>query len=153
MENIIMDLGSNVNVIQINTWEMMGHLKLICSSIQLRLVNQHNMIRVGRLTGVSINIDGVCSIEDFKVIDIVDRRTPYPTLLGLYCSFDNKTIIDLKKRHMVFKVEDLKVTTLLDPTEGKRYVEPTQRKELDNLYNMTMWIDDYMSPIIEGVVS
>jgi hypothetical protein len=57
----------------------------------------------------------VRSVVDFEVIKIVDGSTPYPTLLGLDWEFDNQTIIDLKKRQMVFKVEDLKVTVSLDP--------------------------------------
>jgi hypothetical protein len=82
-------------------------------------VNQHKIVPVGRLTGVSVNIDGVHSVADFEVIEIVDGSTPYPTLLGLDWEFDNQTIIDLKKRNMVFEVEDLKVTASLDPTEGR----------------------------------
>jgi hypothetical protein len=39
MDNIILDLGSNVNVILKHTWEMMGKPKLIWSPIQLRLEN------------------------------------------------------------------------------------------------------------------
>jgi hypothetical protein len=57
----------------------------------------------------------VCSVADFEVIDIVDGSTPYPTLLGLDWEFDNQKIIDLKKRHMVFEVEDLKVTCVVRP--------------------------------------
>jgi hypothetical protein len=50
MDNIIMDLGSDVNVTPRKTWEMMGQPKLIWSLIQLILANQHNIIPVGRLT-------------------------------------------------------------------------------------------------------
>jgi hypothetical protein len=42
---------------------------------------------------------------------------------------------------MVFKVEYLKVTMPLDPTKGRRHVEPTKKKELDNMYNMTTRVD------------
>jgi hypothetical protein len=58
----------------------------------------------------------------------VDGSKPYPTLLGLDWDFDNQTIIDLEKRKMIFEVEDSKVTMPLDPTEGRRYVEPTRGK-------------------------
>jgi hypothetical protein len=102
---------------------------------------------------VSVNIDGVCSLEDFEVIRIVDGSTPYPTLLGLDWELDNHTIIDLNKRQMIFKVEDLEVTAPLDPTKGRRYVEPAKRKQLYNMYNMTTRMDDYVNPITEGVVS
>jgi hypothetical protein len=73
---------------------------------------------------VTVNIDGVCSIDDFEVIEIVDGNKPYPTLLGLDWDFDNQTLIDLKKRQMVFEAGDWKVTVPLDPTEGRIFVEP-----------------------------
>jgi hypothetical protein len=71
MDNIILDLGSDVNVLPKQTWETMGKPKLIWSPIQLRLVNQHKIVPIGRLLGVNVNIDGVRSIVDFKVIEIV----------------------------------------------------------------------------------
>jgi hypothetical protein len=54
---------------------------------------------------------------------------------------------------MIFEVEDLKVTTLLDPIEGRRYLEPVKGKELDNLYNMIAWMDDYANPKTNGFLS
>jgi hypothetical protein len=118
MDNIILDMGSDVNIILKKTWEMMGKPKLIWSPIQLRLENQHKIVLIGRLTGVNVNIDGVHNTTYFEVIKIVDGSKPYPTLLGLDWDFDNQTIIDLKKRQMIFEVEDLRVTMPLDPTEG-----------------------------------
>ena len=58
------------------------------------------------------------SVADFEVIDIVYGSKPYSTMLGLDWEFDNHMITELKKRQMVFEVKELKVTTLLDPTEG-----------------------------------
>jgi hypothetical protein len=138
VDNVILDLGSDVNVLPKKTWEMMGKPKLIWSPIQLRLENQHKIVPIGRLIGIPVNIDGVCSIADFEVIEIVDDSQPYPTLMGLEWAFDNQEIINLKRREMIFEVGDLKVTMPLDPTEGKRYIEPTKGNEIDNLYNMTV---------------
>jgi hypothetical protein len=106
MDNIILDLGSDVNVLLRKTWETMGKPKLIWSPIQLRLANQHKIVLIGRLLRVNVNIDGVCSIVDFKVIEIVDGSKPYPALLGLDWYFYNQTLIDLKKRWMVFEAGD-----------------------------------------------
>jgi hypothetical protein len=44
MDNIILDLGSDVNVLPSKTWETMGKPKLIWSPIQLRLENQHKIV-------------------------------------------------------------------------------------------------------------
>jgi hypothetical protein len=43
----------------------------------------------------------------------------------------------MKKREMIFEVGDLKVTTLLDLIQAKRYIEPVKGNKIDNLYNMT----------------
>jgi hypothetical protein len=63
--------------------------KLIWSHVQLMLANQHKIVLIGRLLGVNVNIDGVHSIIDFQVIEIVDGSNPYPKLLGLDWVFDN----------------------------------------------------------------
>jgi hypothetical protein len=55
------------------------------------------------LKGIPIDVDGVSTIENFEVIDIVDNTTPYPTLLGLDWDFDNQDIINLKTKKMIFK--------------------------------------------------
>jgi hypothetical protein len=57
----------------------------------------------------------------------VDNSHLYPTLLGLDWAFDNQKIINLKKREMIFEGGGLKVTTPLDPTEERRYVEPMRK--------------------------
>jgi len=98
MENIILDLGSYVNVIPKHTWETMGKPNLIWSPIVFRLLNQHKIVLIGILIVVNVNIDGVCSTIDFEVIEIIYGSKPYPTLLGLDWDFDNYTIIDLKKK-------------------------------------------------------
>jgi hypothetical protein len=72
---------------------------------------------------------------------IVDEIQPYPSMIGLEWDFDNQAIINLKRREMIFEVGYLKVTTPLDPLEGKRYIEPTRWNDIGNLYNMTMWMD------------
>jgi len=41
---------------------------------------------------------------------------------------------------------------LLDTTEGRRYVEPVKGNDLDNMYNMTTQMDEYVNSIAEGVL-
>lgn len=49
-----------------------------------------------------VDMDGVQSMTDFEVIEIVDETDPYPTLLGIDYAFDNNAIINLKRRTMTF---------------------------------------------------
>jgi hypothetical protein len=59
----------------------------------------------------------------------------------------------MKKREMLFEVRYLKVTAPLGPTEGKRYIEPTRGNDIENLYNMTTLMDDYVKPTADGVLN
>jgi hypothetical protein len=69
----------------------------------------------------TMNIDGVHNMAYFEFIEIVDDIQLYPTPMGLEWAFDNHSIINFKKREMIFEVGDLKVTAPLDPSERKRY--------------------------------
>jgi len=137
VNNVILDFGSDMNVLPKNTWEMMGKSNLIWSPVKLRFENNHKIVSIGRLTGVPMNLDGVHNKENFEVIEIGVDSQPYLTLMGFEWAFDNQAIINLKRREMIFEVGDLKVTAPLEPTEGKRYKELTRGKTIDNLYNMT----------------
>ena len=58
MDYIILDLGSDVNILTRQTWEIMNKPKLDWSSIQLRLVNQSKVLPIGILTQVPVEVDG-----------------------------------------------------------------------------------------------
>jgi hypothetical protein len=139
MGDIILDLGSEVNVLPKATWQCMGEPTLGYSTVQLKLANQHRVLPIGRLKGVTVDLDGVRTKADFEVIEIVDDTTPYPTLLGLDWAFDNQAIINLKTRKMTFESGDYRVIAPLDPSEGERFIEPTclDLEEIDQLYRTT----------------
>jgi hypothetical protein len=61
----------------------MGEPTLGYLHVQLKLENQHRVLPIGRIKGVTVDLDGVCTMAYFKVIEIVDGTTPYTTLLGL----------------------------------------------------------------------
>jgi hypothetical protein len=89
MGDIILDLGSEVNLLPKKTWQCMGDLTLGYSPVQLKLANWHRDLPIERLKGVIVDLDGVSTKADFEVIEIVDDTTPYPTFLGLDWEFDN----------------------------------------------------------------
>ena len=97
MDQVILDLGSNVNVLPKQTWERMGRLVLQWSPIQLRMANQQKIIPMGWLQGVTIDIEGGSTLADFEVIEIVDDSNPYPMLLGIDWATDMNGVINLKK--------------------------------------------------------
>lgn len=59
MDKVILDLGSDANLLLKQTWECMGRLTLQWSPIQVRMANQHTIFPMGRLQGVTIDIEGV----------------------------------------------------------------------------------------------
>jgi hypothetical protein len=91
---VVLDLGSEVNVMMKQTWALMGKPKLIYSPIRLRMVNQHAVRPFGILEHVHVDIDGVRTFADFEVIEIVDDIYPYPALLGINWDFNNSTVVD-----------------------------------------------------------
>ena len=103
MDEVILDLGSEVNVLTKQTWEQMGSHKLVRSPIHLRLANQQRVSPLGRLPQVPVDIDGVRSFAEFEVIEIIGDSRPYPTLLGIDWAMDNTAVINLKKRQMTFE--------------------------------------------------
>ena len=103
MDEVILDLGSEVNFLTKQTWEQMGSPKLAKSPIHLRLANQQRVSPLGRLSQVLVEIYGVHSFADFEVIEIIGYSKPYPALLGIDWEIDNMVVIDLKKRKMTFE--------------------------------------------------
>jgi hypothetical protein len=135
MGDIILDLGSEVNFLPRKTWEALGEPQLGYSPIQLKLVNNHRVVSIGRLKGIPVNLHGVCTMDDFEVIDIVDNTSLYLALLGLNWAFDNQAIINLKTRKMIFDSLEYRVISPLDPSEGGMYVEPVMDNILTEYVN------------------
>ena len=142
MDQVILDLGSNVNVFPKQTWERMGRPALQWYPIQLRMLNQQNIIPMGRLQGVTVDIEGASALADFEVIEIVDDRNPYPALLGIDWEIDMNGVINLKKWTMSFERKSLRVVVPLDHAEGPHYTELVYDFEsyddLDHIYKITM---------------
>ena len=132
MDQVILDLGLDVNVLPKQTWECMGRPTLQWSPIQLRMVNQQKIFPMGRLQAVTIDIEGVSAQADFEVIEIVDDKNPYPVLLGIDWTTYMNRVINLKKQKMIFEKKSLRVVVPLDPAEGACYTEPVRDDDIDD---------------------
>ena len=155
MTDVILDLGSEVNVLTKQTWEQMGKPALTWSPIQLRLANQQRIVPLGRFPNVPIDIDGVITLADFEVIDLIDDGNPYPSLLGIQWEMENAAVINFKKRHMTFEGKGLRVIIPLDPSQGEWYTEPLRYADQDameHIYNITAQEEDYIDPTTEGIM-
>jgi hypothetical protein len=157
MGDIILDLGSEVNVMPKNPWEAMGEPTLGYPPIQLKLENHHRVIPIGRLKGIPVDLDSVCTMAFFEVIDIVDNTSPYLEFLGLDWAFDNQDIINLNTRKMIFELGEYRVIVPLDPSEIAGYVEPVTKKiiieDINQLYRTTVRGEDYINPTTDVILS
>jgi hypothetical protein len=155
MGDIILDLGFESNVLPNKTWQCMGEPTLGYSPFHLKLVNQHRVLPIRRLKGVTIDMDGVLTKDDFQVIEIMDGTTPYPTFIVLDWEFDNKSIKKIKMRNMTIKLGEYRVIAPLEPSEGERFVESTflDLEEINQLYRTITREEDYVNPIAYDVLS
>jgi len=87
---------------------------------------------MGRLQGMTADIEGVSALADFEVIEIVDDSNPYPVPLGIDWFTDMNGVINLKKRKMIFEKKSLRVIIPLDTVEGSRHIEPIHDYESDD---------------------
>jgi len=131
MDQVILDLGPDANVLPKKIWEHMGKPTLQLSPIQLRMANQQKVLPVGRLQGITIDIDGASTWTEFEVIEIMDEITPYPTLLGIDSATNMNGVNNLKRWTMIFETKSLRVVIPLDPAEGLCYIELVCNKESD----------------------
>jgi len=47
------------------------------------MANQYCIFPVGRLQNIEVDLDGVKTVVDFKGIEIIGEKDPYPSLLGI----------------------------------------------------------------------
>ena len=131
MDQVIFYLSLDANILPKQTWEHIGKPPLQWSPIQLRMANQQKILPMGRLQGITVDLDGASTRTNFEVIEIVDEKNPYPTLLGIDCAIDMNGIINFKHKKMIFEKKSHCVVVPLDPTEGPRYMEPVHNDEQD----------------------
>lgn len=76
MDQAILDMGSDTNVLPKQTWGRMGRPMLWWPLIQLWMANQQNILPMGRLQGVTMDIDSTKTQTYFQVIEIVNESNP-----------------------------------------------------------------------------
>ena len=71
VDSVILDLGSDVNIMTKQTWKLMGKPTLGWSPVQLRLANQAKVQPIGHASNLVVNIEGMKMHVDFDVIEVV----------------------------------------------------------------------------------
>ena len=62
---------------------------------------------MGRLQGITMDIEGASALANFEVIEIVDDNNPYPVLLGIDWANHMNGMINLKKCKMILEKKSL----------------------------------------------
>ena len=65
---------------------------------------------------------------------------------------DSMEVINLKKRMMTFENQDIRFIAMMDPNEGRRYIEPVKDEVVrgwDHSYNISEY---YIHPTTEGEI-
>jgi hypothetical protein len=88
------------------------------------MANQYCIFPIVILENVEIDVVGVNTVVDFEVIEIMEDKEPYPTLLCIDWAYEKYVVINLKKDTMTFEADGIKVVQPLDRYVGPRYTEP-----------------------------
>ena len=137
---VILDLGSNVNILTKQTWQKIGRPTLGWSLVQLLLANQEKVQPIECVSHLVVDVEGMKTYADFDVIEVVEGGGSYPTLLGIGWENDSMEVINFKKRMMTFENQYIKVISPMDPSEGRRYIEPVKDEVVrgwDHAYNIS----------------
>ena len=93
---VILDLGSDVNILTKQTWQSMGKPTLGWSPVHLWLANQDKVHPIGWVSNLVVNIEGMKTCANFDVIEVVDDGGSYSTLLGIGWANDSMEVINFK---------------------------------------------------------
>ena len=96
-DSVILDFGSDVNILTNQTWQLMGNPTLGWSSVHLRLANQAKVQPIGRVSNLVVDNEGMKTRADFDVIEVVGDGGSYPALLGIGWDNDSMVVINFKK--------------------------------------------------------
>ena len=118
VDSVILELGSDVNILNKQNWHLMGKPTLGWSPVQLRLENQEKVQPLGRVSSLVVDVEGMKTYADFDVIEVVEDGGSYPALLGIGWDNDSMAVINFKKLVMTFENQDFRVISPMDPQEG-----------------------------------
>jgi len=59
---------------------------------------QQKILSMGRLQGITIDIEGSSVLPNFGLIEIVNDNNPYPTLMGIDWATYMNEVINLKMK-------------------------------------------------------
>ena len=126
---VVLDFGSQVNILTKSTWEKLGQPKLIKSKYHLKLANQGLIEPLGLCRNIERTIMGITVTIDFKVIEPKEGSKSHLALVGRAWERKMKANISLEKDRIKLKGQGKKIINPLDPKEGTPWEEPNDIEE------------------------
>lgn len=120
---VVVDFGSQVNVLLRSTWIKIGRPQLQELGIYIRLEDQGLIAPIGVLKKAKTSIMAITTMIDYEVIDIQDKQHTYPTLVGRPWGRKMKASISLEKGRIKIKGKGRRMIIPLDPVKGKYWEE------------------------------
>ena len=82
VRQVVLDFGSQVNIMTHDTWEQMGRIRLHESGIYLKLADQGLIEPIGVWKNIDTTIKGISTKVEFKIIDPKEGFSSFPALVG-----------------------------------------------------------------------
>ena len=82
IKQVVVDFGSQVNILPRETWIRLGQLSLAPTLNYLKLADQRLIEPIGILINVDTQIMGIPTQVDFEVIDLFEEMPTYSTLVN-----------------------------------------------------------------------
>lgn len=115
---VVLDFGSQVNILTKSTWEKLGQPQLVKSEYYLKLADQGLIEPLGLCRNIETTIMGIIVTTDVKVIEPKEGSKSYPVLVGRSWEGKMKANISLEKDRIKLKGQGKKIIIPLDPKEG-----------------------------------
>ena len=109
VRQVVLDFGSQVNIMTRDTWEQIGRPRLYESSIYLKLADQGLIEPIGVWKNVDTMIKGISTKVDFEIIDPKEGSSSFPVLVGRPWGIKMKASISLDKERIKLKWNGQKV--------------------------------------------
>lgn len=121
---VVVNFGSQVNILPKITWLKLGHSQLTKSDFYLKLAVQGLAKPLGIWKDVETTMMGMSTRIDFEVIEPKPESNSYSTLVGQPYGGKMKANISLNKDRKKIKGKGKKVIISLDLREGRPWDEP-----------------------------
>ena len=128
VRQVVLDFGSQVNIMTRDTWEQLGRPRLNESGIYLKLADQGLVEPIGVWRNVDMTVKGITTKFDFEIIDPKEESGSFPALVGRPWGQNMKASISLDKEQINLKANGQKFIVPIHPSQGESWTEPIEEE-------------------------